>query len=494
MNIADQRRMLLKTIGKGRMPPIAYDTAWVARLGELDPELSNAALSWLCENQLSDGSWGAEELFYYHDRVISTLAAMIALYQRGRRSQDRFQIDRGLAALERICAGATQGLAADLNGATVGFEMIAPTLVAEAQRLGLIADQDGRILGRLGDVRAIKAAKLRNRISRYVTVAFSAEMAGADLDMLDTKNLPEANGSIGYSPAATAYYALNVQLGNPTAMRYLKNLSTADSGGFPNVAPFDVFEVSWTLWNLALTNPNIVKDSLVEPHVEFLKRSWRPGRGTGFAAGYSAQDGDDTALVYDALHQYGVKVDLEAVLHYEQEDHFRCYALEADPSTSAHAHILSALRRSGMDVNAPSVKKVLEFLLRVKKPSGFWFDKWHLSPYYVTAQLVIACSGYAPDVAIGAVDWILKTQRSKGSWGAFLPTAEETAYCIQALWCWQQTFAGESGRKAQAAIEKAIPWLADHFEPPYPPLWVGKGLYCPENVIRSAVLSALEVG
>ena len=75
---------------------------------------------------------------YYHDRVICTLAAMIALSYRGRREHDKVQIEKGKLALERIVGGATQGLQSDPNGATVGFEMIAPTLAAEAEKLGII--------------------------------------------------------------------------------------------------------------------------------------------------------------------------------------------------------------------------------------------------------------------------------------------------------------------------------------------------------------------
>src|SRR5690349_5325551 len=93
---------LLKQIGPGKLSNVAYDTAWIARLGEIDWELSSQALAWLGEHQLRDGSWGAPEPFYYHDRLVCTLAAMIALTYRGRRAQDHAQIERGLFALEKI--------------------------------------------------------------------------------------------------------------------------------------------------------------------------------------------------------------------------------------------------------------------------------------------------------------------------------------------------------------------------------------------------------
>ena len=151
---------LLQEIGPGKMSNVAYDTAWVARLGDIDWELSSQALDWLVEHQLPDGSWGAQEPFYYHDRVISTLAAMIALTHRGRRAHDKEQIERGLLALERITSGATQGLRLDPNGATIGFEMIAPTLVAEAEKLGIIKQQGESILKRLSKERSQKLSRI----------------------------------------------------------------------------------------------------------------------------------------------------------------------------------------------------------------------------------------------------------------------------------------------------------------------------------------------
>src|SRR6185436_3165605 len=172
---------LIDKIGPGHMASTAYDTAWVARLGEIDWSLSSHALAWLAENELPDGSWGAPATMYYHDRVLCTLAAMIALSYRGRRGHDKVQIEKGKLALERIVGGATLGLQSDPNEATDGFEMIAPTLAAEAEKLGIIKRQGDRILGRLSKLRTKKLSFLQdNMISRNVTMAFSAEMAGTD--------------------------------------------------------------------------------------------------------------------------------------------------------------------------------------------------------------------------------------------------------------------------------------------------------------------------
>jgi len=478
---------LIDEIGPGHMANTAYDTAWVARLGEIEPNLSNRALAWLTRNQLPDGTWGAAAPMYYHDRVICTLAAMIALSYRGHRRADRTQVEYGKLALERIVGNATGGLSSDPNGATVGFEMIAPTLVAEAERLGLIKHQGDRILGRISVLRDKKLAYLRdNTINRNVTLAFSAEMAGGDgKRMLDVPNLQESNGSVGVSPSATAYFATHIEKGNEAALLYLHGIDQPD-GGFPNVAPFDVFEIAWALWNLSFI-PDMKKNGRLQPHIDFLSKAWEPGRGIGFAAGYSVKDSDDTGLVFDTLLRFGIEKDLSSVMHYEEKDHFRCFDLEANPSISANIHVLGALGQAGLDQNNPSVNKVVRFLLKARGKHPFWIDKWHSSTYYATSHAIIACAGLANDLVEKSVEWMLKSQNADGSWGTYIKTAEETAYALQALWVWNEKVA----RVPNTALTRGAHWLKEHLDPPYPPLWIGKCLYSPHLVIRSAVISAL---
>ncbi len=478
---------LIEELGPGHMGSTAYDTAWAARLGEIDWHLSSHGLAWLAENQLPDGSWGAQAPFYHHDRVICTLAAMIALSYRGRRGHDRVQVQNGRNALERIVSSATQGLQADPNGATIGFEMIAPTLAAEAEKLGLIKHQGDRILGRLSKQRAKKLAILQNNpISRNVTMAFSAEMAGTDEKyMLDVENLQECNGSVGVSPSATAYFTIYVKRGDEASLQYLRAAMKAD-GGMPNVAPFDVFETAWSLWNLGLI-PDLQVAEKLQRHIDFLSNAWEPGRGVGYAVNCSVKDSDDSVMTYSALLRFGIEKDFASVLAYEEDEHFRCFNHEVNPSISANIHILGALGESGLDRRSSSVQKVLGFLQKAKGSNAYWVDKWHYSPYYATSHAIIACAGLAKELVEDSVQWLLETQRMDGSWGTYLPTAEETAYAIQALWVWNEHAAPVPKEVLQAGAR----WLQDHMDPPYPPLWIGKCLYSPTLVIRSAVISAL---
>ena len=467
------------------MTTTAYDTAWVARLDELDKPMSEQALEWLRSHQLADGSWGAENPRYYHDRLICTLAAVIALAKRGQ-VQDRIWWRRAQLALQTVI----EGLRVD-PAETIGFEMIVPTLLAEAEALGLMQCRDRGLLDRLARQRAAKLAALPGgMISRFVTVAFSAEMVGPDgLHLLDIENLQEANGSVGHSPSATVYFLLYGNRQDTVALDYLRNVvSDSGDGGAPVIAPSDVFEIAWVLRNLALIG-SLDHESLAlcQPHLDFLEATWEPGRGVPQAAGYTPKDGDDTGLVYEVLTRFGRAADLEAVLHYEEDKYFRCFALEANPSVSANIHVLGALRHAGLGVQYSSVRKVLGFLRRTQTMKLFWFDKWHASPYYPTSHAVIACAGYDDGLVENAVYWILETQNADGSWGYYTPTAEETAYCLQALIVWKR----HGGQVPGNVLRRGAAWLADHTEPPYPPLWIGKCLYCPMLVVRSAILSVL---
>jgi len=483
MDLRREIRDLLAQIGPGQMTLTAYDTAWVARLGEIGEPLGISALEWLRENQLEDGSWGARPPLYYHDRVICTLAAMNALSRQGR-AQDRERLRYAEIALNAMIPK----LGLDSIGETVGFELIVPTLLKEALALGGLHKGGTELLVKLASFRSAKLSALPDGIvNRFVTVAHSAEMAGFDgMKILDVDNLQEPNGSVGHSPSATAYFARYVRRKDPRAIAYL--YEAASGGGVPNVFPFDIFESAWVLWNLSLIQkPDDELIALCQPQLDFLQAAWKPGKGVGFAVGYTPQDGDDTSLAYEVLSRFGRPVDWDTLQHYEHVYHYRCFDLESTPSISANAHILDALKSAGLDWQHSSIQKLLFFLKQLRVDGKFWLDKWHASPYYATAHVVIAMMDYTDDCVADAISWILETQHEDGSWGHYMPTAEETAYCLQALIVWQQ----HGNVLPEAVLNRGVAWLENHATPPYPPLWVGKCLYCPELVVRAAIVGVL---
>jgi len=518
MDLNTEVKKLLHNIGPGRMRSTAYDTAWVARLVELDESIGFQALEWLREHQLPDGSWGAKAPHYHHDRLICTLAAMSVLGRWGN-DQDLDRLRRARIAMDR----ATKGVGADMVGETIGFEMVVPSLLGEVNELGILRRQsDTRLIdmifpgryshdvkideetgirnqnGMLGRLVYGREAKLKalpkGRINRHFTHAFSAEMAGTDgIHILDLDQIQESNGSVGHSPAATAHFVVYGRKGDPAALDYLKKIASdqGSTGGIPDVAPFDVFERGWSLWNLALVGD--LDDEIValsQPHLDFLEAGWNPGRGIGFGVEYTPKDSDCSSLTYEVLTKFGRTLDTEALLWYEEDEYFRCFAHEANPSISVNIHMLGGLREAGFDPKHPSVEKIHSFMLRTRFADSFWLDKWHSSPYYPTSHAIIIANNYLHELIEPAIDWLVQTQNPDGSWGFYMPTAEETAYSLQALMVCKH-----SGKAIPAdIISRGLRWLREHTEPPYPPLWIGKCLYSPTLAIRSAILSALMLG
>jgi halimadienyl-diphosphate synthase len=133
------------------------------------------------------------------------------------------------------------------------------------------------------------------------------------------------------------------------------------------------------------------------------------------------------------------------------------------------------------------LQKVVKFLRDARVDGDHWVDKWHGSPFYATAHAVFALTASAPDACLPAFNWFRKNQRDDGSWGWFSKgTPEETAYAVQALTLAPAAWQAE----IREPLRRAAAYLNETEGEPVIPMWVGKTLYGPTQVIRSAVLSA----
>ena len=466
-------------IGLGRsglMKPTAYDTAWLARVpAEYDHSVPAfpEALAWLRQNQHPDGSWGAE-IEYTHDRMISTLVAILALAEWDEDGQDKHAIDRG------ICYIREKADRLEHERETIGFEVIVPTLLKKCQALGLKLPLAA--FERYEKMRDEKMAKIPPgmRCSRNTTLAFSLEFMGDDLDVDDVRFIQENDGSVAVSPSATAYL-LTKWFDNAAARRYIADVARSYGGKAPQVFPFDIFETAWSLWNLFLAG--IKHDEQIAQHVRDLKKLWDRGEGVGYSSNHSVPNADDSARVFRVLRLAGLDLDLGPFHQFEREDYYICYPFERNPSIGTNIHVLEVLK--GVDENR--TEKVAKWLRNMQVDGRYWMDKWHASPYYATAHAVIALIGIDDNLATSAVQWICDTQRPDGCWGHYdRPTAEETAYCLQALSIYDQHVAPVNqeilaqGREGLLACRSEIPAL-----------WIGKCLYVPVKVVESAVCSAL---
>lgn len=478
-------RSLLNRLDEKTFSGTAYDTAWVGRVmeppGGMQPSYPQA-IEWLRTHQHPDGSWGSD-IEYCHDRIISTLSAILTLAKAGNLAGDRVAIERG----EHYIWTHFDRLALEPCD-TVGFELLLPILFEESRRINLNLPY-----AKCEPYRHIRTEKLgmippNLLYSRKVSSTHSLEFMGKGLNLDLLEGMQEPNGSFGNSPSATAY-VLTLCPSNIPARKYIDEVISLDGGSAMSAHPVEVFNRSWVLYNIELTG--ILSDFIDMAHgnLESLWQSWDNTRGVGFSRDYPVPDLDDTAVVFKLLKRAGYPVCGDAFLQYEKDTYFTCYTFERTPSIGANVHLLDALSSYlGYEHRPRMIKKILRFLRSVRQEDAYWLDKWHISPYYITSHAIIAAIGFDNQLAQDAIRWILATQRSDGAWGRYRSTAEETAYCLQAL----ITYNNHVNRIDTAVIHKAVDYLFLQYGIwDMPSMWIEKCLYTPEHIVKATILSAL---
>ena len=295
----------------------------------------------------------------------------------------------------------------------------------------------------------------------------------------------DVDGCVGSSPSATAGAILNA-LCDKNSLDYIADLLLHQGdGGLPTVDFADTFEITWVLDNLryaGLIHPN---DENVKPILNYLWSTWiKRGGNISFSSRFQMPDLDETSVAYTLLHWAGYPADDSIFTLFEGDDYFYCYPNELDPSLSANIRFLVALQYMNHPMKARWEDKVIG-AIRSWTKDAYWYDKWHISPYYLTASAIWMLEGILGDVLPEKIQWIVDTQNQDGGWGFYgRSTAEETAYCIQALSVWSRHF------RYETALRRGNDFLEQSANSPLPAMWVGKCLYTPRKVVESSILSA----
>jgi halimadienyl-diphosphate synthase len=486
VDLEEETRNLLRHLDS-RMGPSIYDAAWMARLpaasgdGARWPKL----LDWLLERQREDGSWGGE-IPYYHDRILCTLSAILALQKHGDGQHVRTAIARG----ERYIWHNLHRLRHDPYE-LVGFELIFPTLLTEALRLDM--DLPVHTCG-YGQIRREKLALIPPAMlySPRVTTVHSLEFLGNQGDVTRLQQALATNGSLGNSPATTVYYLL-LAGSDGRAMAYLEDM-VARNGHVVYLYPCRIFQLTWALYHLSfcqpletLTDVSTWKGQLLDCLSE---------RGIGLDPTFGIEDGDITSVTTYLLAAVGNPPDPAILARFEDRERriFRTYEYERNVSISTNLHALEAInllpdypdRRVVMD-------HVLAFLLASRTYDTYWTDKWNASPYYVTAHVLAGMLRVAPHIAEECrhtVDWIVHTQREDGSWGFFdRGTLEETAYALIGLLHYNRHSPVD-----RTVLQNGARFLYRNYagrETRWPELYIGKCLFAPVDVLHATVLAAM---
>lgn len=489
MNYVEEARKLVQNLNQ-RMSPSTYDIAWMAQLrdpatGELRwPDL----IEWLLENQHPDGSWGGQ-IPYYHDRVICTLAAIIALHENGHTRQAKQAIDRGVYYLWNHLHMLFHD-PFELSG----FELLFPTLLGEAHSLGL--DVPLHTYG----YSSIQTAKLRlippNMLySPHISTVYSLEFLGKAGDVNQLQQAVNPSGSVGNSPATTAYYlSLHNHDANvdERALAYLETVQQQDR--IFTVYPFRTFELGWVLNNLLFSGLPITEfadqDTLDTLHAAITPT------GVALDPTFGISDGDITSVCSHVLLKSGRRIDPLILTHFEnpKTSTFCTYKYERNMSISTNVHAWTTLRCLPDYPNQEEVRRqIVLTLLGNREYDTYWFDKWHASPYYATSHILIGLvdeTRYLAYECRHTIDWILHNQRDDGSWGFYQGgTEEETAYALTVLLYYRRYEPIPSD-----TLHRGAAYLARKYQganSTYYELWLAKSIYAPHDIIRSAILAAL---
>jgi halimadienyl-diphosphate synthase len=479
-------RSILRVEAARPIQPTDYDTCWVARLTNPDGTLAYPDLLWrLLERQHPDGSWGGR-IPYTHDRLLTTLAIVLLLVRFGHRQHDHAQLRAG----ERYIWQHARNLQYEAHR-TVGFEMILPTLLAEARELGVNLPY-----AQLQHYESERTEKLSilptQRLFEVRTSAlFSLEAFADELDVEGAARLLLQDGSMATSPSATAFLLSQVpdrRSRFPKSVDYLEELLARYDAGLPPIAPCDIFVRVWPMYYLHHGNLLAGHAELVKTNCEYLLRSWGSS-GVGWSSN-GLPESDDTAMTLLALGRAGYDVDGACLLAYERERHFAVLEHERDPSVSVNLHILEALDAIPARARPRVRDKILGYVLRARHHGAFWTDKWHVSPYYPTSRALMILPSYVPQDMGATVNWLLSTQHASGAWGHYAPTAEETSLTLLALLKYHREVRSLPHEPLHRAARYLIVDEAP-FQENYPELWFSKALYAPTVVVHSTILGAL---
>jgi halimadienyl-diphosphate synthase len=243
----------------------------------------------------------------------------------------------------------------------VGFELILSTMLNEGREMGL--DVPTHTCG-YGEIQTVKLRMIPPDMlySPYISTVYSLEFLGPSGDPDRLEQVLTVNGSVGNSPAATAYYLTLRKEGDPRSLRYLEGVRAHMEHIIP-VYPFRTFELTWVLNNLIMSDVPVTEYAGSEIWDE-LRTEIAP-HGVGFDASFRIPDGDTSSACCRVLLEAEYDVDPLILAQFEDREKriFRTYHYERNPSISTNIHALDALHTIADYPNHDEVKEQIILML-----------------------------------------------------------------------------------------------------------------------------------
>ncbi|OIV92574.1 hypothetical protein TanjilG_02337 [Lupinus angustifolius] len=331
----------------GEITVSAYDTAWVALVEDVNgsgaPQFPSA-LEWIAKNQIPDGSWGDSEIFIAHDRILNTLACVVAL-----RSWNLHPEKCEKENLSKIQNENAEHM-------PVGFEVAFPSLLDIARSLNIEVPNDSPILNDILEKRNVKLARIPREMMHKVPTTLLHSLEGmSNLDWKQLQKLQCEDGSFLFSPSSTAFALINTK--DEKCLKYLNKAVNKFNGG-------DRLGISRYF-------QQEIKDCM-----NYVYRYWSE-KGICWARNTNVEDIDDTAMGFRLLRLHGHQVSANVFKQFERNGEFFCFGGQ---STQAVTGMYNVYRASQVMFPGEEIlehaKQFSAMFLREKQAANELLDKW----------------------------------------------------------------------------------------------------------------------
>lgn len=370
-----QISLMLRSMSDGEISISAYDTAWVALVPRLDggdgPQFPTT-IQWIVNNQLPDSSWGDAALFSVYDRMMNTLACVVALTKW---SLEPDKCKRGLSFLqENIWRLAEE----DQELMHIGFEIAFPSLLEAARSLGIGFPYDHHALQSIYANRELKLKRIPKDVMHSIPTSILYSLEGMPgLDWQKLLKLQSTDGSFLYSPSATAYALM--QTGDKKCLEYINRIVKKFNGGVPNVYPIDIFEHLWAVDRLERLGISRYFQREIDHCMDYVNKYWTE-EGICWARNSNLKDLDDTAMAFRLLRLHGYNVSPSVFKHFEKDGEFLCFVGQSTEAVTGMYDLNRACQINfpGEDVLQRARAFSYEFL-RQRVAQSTVHDKWSIA-------------------------------------------------------------------------------------------------------------------
>ncbi|KAJ7977384.1 Copalyl diphosphate synthase [Quillaja saponaria] len=367
-------KSMLESMGDGEISISAYDTAWVALVKDLNGTHSPqfpSSLEWIANNQLHDGSWGDSQIFQAHDRIINTLACVIALKTWNIHPK---KCEKGMEFLQANIRKLEDENAEHMP---IGFEIAFPSLLEIAKSLDIqIPHEDSHVLKDIYERRNIKLTKIPRDIMHKVPTTLLHSLEGmSDLEWKKLLKLQSKDGSLLFSPSSTAFALMQTK--DENCLTYLNKAVHKFNGGVPNVYPVDMFEHIWVIDRLERLGISRFFQEEIEECVNYISRYWTE-KGICWARNSQVQDIDDTSMAFRVLRLHGHEVSANVFRHFQKDSgEFFCFAGQSNQAVTGMYNLFRAsqVMFSGEEILKDAKQFSVKFLTE-KRAANELFDKW----------------------------------------------------------------------------------------------------------------------